>query len=202
MILTCPRCATRYVVDDAEVRAEGRRVRCSACGEEWRVYPEGVEPADGSQDASPEAPETDTEDYDTPEALSPEAAPEEPAEAPDVQPLAPPEADRWAPLVSSASAVETVETVEIEPPAAEGPPTDTWTPAALRTEAPAMVAPIATSRPPRRGSRGGTIYLVILLLLAVLLGIFLSARPAIVQAVPAARGVYKALGLPVITNGA
>jgi predicted Zn finger-like uncharacterized protein len=39
MILTCPRCATRFLVEDAEVRAEGRRVRCSACDEEWRAFP-------------------------------------------------------------------------------------------------------------------------------------------------------------------
>ena len=37
MILTCPNCATRYLVEASEMRSEGRKVRCSACGEEWRV---------------------------------------------------------------------------------------------------------------------------------------------------------------------
>ena len=37
MILTCPNCATRYLVEDSDMRAEGRAVRCSSCGEEWRA---------------------------------------------------------------------------------------------------------------------------------------------------------------------
>jgi len=41
MILTCPRCATRYLVDDGEMRPEGRKVKCGACGEEWRVAANG-----------------------------------------------------------------------------------------------------------------------------------------------------------------
>jgi predicted Zn finger-like uncharacterized protein len=41
MILTCPKCATRYIVDDGEMRPEGRKVKCGACGEEWRVSVDG-----------------------------------------------------------------------------------------------------------------------------------------------------------------
>jgi predicted Zn finger-like uncharacterized protein len=35
MILSCPACATRYVVDPSSLGAEGRRVRCAKCAETW-----------------------------------------------------------------------------------------------------------------------------------------------------------------------
>jgi predicted Zn finger-like uncharacterized protein len=35
MILTCPKCATRYLAGEAEIPACGRRVRCDACAAEW-----------------------------------------------------------------------------------------------------------------------------------------------------------------------
>ncbi len=35
MILTCPNCATRYLVDPAVLAPEGRHVRCARCQESW-----------------------------------------------------------------------------------------------------------------------------------------------------------------------
>jgi predicted Zn finger-like uncharacterized protein len=43
MILTCPDCATRYVVDDERIGPQGRAVRCAACGSRWTAMAE--EPA-------------------------------------------------------------------------------------------------------------------------------------------------------------
>jgi predicted Zn finger-like uncharacterized protein len=37
MILTCPNCASRYVVDDAHLSAGGRMVRCSHCKTAWKA---------------------------------------------------------------------------------------------------------------------------------------------------------------------
>lgn len=35
MILTCPNCATRYVIPDTAIGAEGRQVRCANCKHSW-----------------------------------------------------------------------------------------------------------------------------------------------------------------------
>src|SRR5580692_4374952 len=40
MILTCPECATGYFVQDDQVQASGRTVRCAACGHRWTAHPE------------------------------------------------------------------------------------------------------------------------------------------------------------------
>ena len=65
MILTCPNCATRYLVSPAKLRPGGRTVRCARCGESW------------FEDAPP--PEME----DAPETISP---PPEPEQAPEQAP--------------------------------------------------------------------------------------------------------------------
>ena len=39
MILTCPRCATRYFVDPAQIGRGGRTVRCADCQQSWIARP-------------------------------------------------------------------------------------------------------------------------------------------------------------------
>lgn len=47
MILTCPACATRYMVDPAALGGDGRSVRCAKCGETWKQQvPQDVRPVE------------------------------------------------------------------------------------------------------------------------------------------------------------
>ena len=61
MILTCPACNTRYVVQDGAVPPGGRQVRCASCRHSWFQLPDSsAEPGVGSVDPSPQPQATET----------------------------------------------------------------------------------------------------------------------------------------------
>lgn len=65
MILTCPACATSYFVPDETIGPNGRRVRCKACGHDWRATLEDA-PLELEPEPSPvEAADAAAPRYDT-----------------------------------------------------------------------------------------------------------------------------------------
>ena len=95
MDIACPSCAAAYELDAATVGAKGRKVRCAACGEIWRVMPgESAAPAAAEPEAaSAWPPDTETVEGAATQTAPPEgeAATEPPAEtaAPEPEPAPP-----------------------------------------------------------------------------------------------------------------
>ena len=58
MILTCPNCATQYVVKDGAIPPQGRQVRCASCKHSWHQYPEPDSTLEPDSDDRSEMPET------------------------------------------------------------------------------------------------------------------------------------------------
>lgn len=56
MILTCPNCASRYLLSAQVLAPGGRRVRCSNCKEEWFQLPDPDELSDTAQQPIDEIP--------------------------------------------------------------------------------------------------------------------------------------------------
>lgn len=48
MIISCPKCETKFNVPDSAITAEGRKVKCSSCDESW------IQKLEAAQDEAPE----------------------------------------------------------------------------------------------------------------------------------------------------
>ncbi|MDE2357386.1 MAG: zinc-ribbon domain-containing protein [Alphaproteobacteria bacterium] len=100
MILSCPKCATRFLIEADQITDAGRKVRCSACGEAWRAYPADAAPGDSE---TPDGDDASSSASDAPPAETVEPGEAEPeAAAPPPVPSVPeaPSSDESAPIVA------------------------------------------------------------------------------------------------------
>jgi predicted Zn finger-like uncharacterized protein len=84
MILTCPNCSARFMIDGHALGSGGRTVRCGACGHSWLQLPE---PAAAEPESAYEAPPPMAAPLAVPQPGAAEARAQEPPPAP------PPEQD-------------------------------------------------------------------------------------------------------------
>lgn len=194
MRTTCPTCDTVYVVPDDRIGPKGRKVRCTRCGEEWRVRLEPV--------AAAEAP-TPADLFD----VAPRPAAPEPPRVDDGDLFAAGAEDHAEPPRDTD--LETDDSVAASDEDAPPPTVDTAAPEQTAPSAPAKPRPTATRRrrfaTPRLSPRlvrmapfaGPALFLVACVLLAGLV-VF---RTAVVTRMPALAGLYRLVGLEVNLRG-
>jgi predicted Zn finger-like uncharacterized protein len=102
MILTCPSCSVRYLVDARALGTSGRMVRCAKCAHTWRQAPpdEGAPPPPPTAQAESPAPAAPAQ---TTEAALRDIAPALVAQRRVQLPAVPRPPRRWGPLLAGAA---------------------------------------------------------------------------------------------------
>jgi predicted Zn finger-like uncharacterized protein len=175
MQLACPACHTAFLVDPAELGAEGRQVRCSRCRTTWFARPGDVTPVPAMAEAAAET-----------------AGGAEPAPAAALPRIVP-----WNDTVM----VE----VNPAPPLAPGGPEGTESPTILEEAPgkPAVMAVNAARRrmTTAKSSPGQGRLVAMTALVGAILFALIGLRASLVRAVPDLAGFYAAIGMPVNLRG-
>lgn len=178
MILTCPSCGTQYVVKDGAIPPAGRQVRCKACQHSWREFPAEASGASAEEALSP-----------PPEPA--EAAVDQGAEAYSQEYAEPPSDEEQLPEDIAASS-----SFEDDEPLAEAPSPPPIPPEAevdtLAEAAPSHrlewveededFSPFAPREPePRKSRRILWVTILVLLIAAIVAGVWFLAPPELRQ---------------------
>ncbi len=168
MIVTCPICATRFLIDPRALGATGRTVRCTHCNHVWMQLP--------AEDA-PRRVDLPLPGLDRP--LPPRPAPQ-------ARPLPPPPV---IPPPPSFAAAAPAAVLEDEPLPAPVPPR----PAVRRLPEPTSFSVAVSDED--NVVRGSNRPLLIVALVAAVLALLWYGRDFLMDRVPALEGVYAAVGL-------
>ena len=203
MRTACPSCDTTYTIPDERIGAKGRKVRCTRCGEEWRVMPGAEEPPPPIRAAPPPPPPPPaprrSETVDPFDALDDHAVGDDALDA---------FAGAAAPDAADDPTRDDATTATDEPRPASAPPAAAGPSVAARL---AGHIRIRTKRrlPRLHGEILGRVTaslapfvgpMVFLAACLVLPGIYVFRQP-IVAAAPDLAGLYSALGAPVNLRG-
>lgn len=202
MRTTCPTCDTAYVIPDDRIGLKGRKVRCTKCGDEWRVMPaaDGVDdapapPPPAPARAAPIDPFDALDDLDDVPAAkaaagpAPEARPEPPPTVALEPSVAPPEAPSLAgaPIVVAEAAAPT-------------PPSSPALRPRIRTKR-RFARLHMPSFPALAGRLGPFVGLAVFLVSGLAIAGVVMLRAPIVAAAPNLAGLYASIGLPVNLRG-
>lgn len=198
MRTTCPTCDTVYVVPDDRIGPKGRKVRCTRCGEEWRVH---LEPVAAEAAAPARAVRLDT---------PPPVEASDPPPMDDVDPFAVAEADPDPdPTLEADDATDTV------PDGDDFATTGDPAPSVADIAAPAQHASTGPARrpaprrrrfsmprlPPRLVRMAPLAGPAVFFLACALVAGLVVFRTAVVTHVPALAGLYRLVGLEVNLRG-
>jgi len=184
MILTCPNCATQYVVKDGAIPPEGRQVRCAACKHSWHQNPdEAASPEPAIEDeAAPSPPPAEEPAAEQPLPNDDEVVREDEdesfAEAALIEPRSGPEAEERA--FEEAAIEEAVGEPSATPYQPEAAPAEEdWRepPLAEAQDDEFTPFPPADEREPRRRSPLIPILVVVLVVIALAAAFWFLAPP-------------------------
>ena len=170
MILTCPNCATQYVVKDGAIPPQGRQVRCASCKHSWHQDAEAPAELEMGPEMQPADSVKDNESFAAATLIDPSSGPEAEERAYEEAAIedAGSDVDEEAPADIDYPQREqvTLEVQDYDAPAAEPAPLDEFSPFAERG-----------SVEPRRRSGVVTILLIVAVVAALAAAFWFFAPP-------------------------